>query len=81
MVIVTAHCSAFGGDSATPCCTTARWLKLHHSLQFATLRLTELQLLIFQPGSRIVYFFRFRFGLGSTAVSNFDSVSVKVQIN
>ena len=48
VIILTAHCSAFGGDFAAPCCTTARWLKFHHSLQFATLRLTELQLLIFQ---------------------------------
>ena len=34
----------------------------------------------YTSGSRTVWFFRFKFGLGSTAVSNFDSVSVKVQI-
>ena len=33
-----------------------------------------------KTGSRTVSFFRFRFGLGSTAVSNFGSVPVKVQI-
>ena len=33
---------------------------------------------VFYAESRTVYFLRFRFGLGSTAVSNFGSVPVKV---
>ena len=35
----------------------------------------------FKAGSRTVKFFRFWIGLGSTAVLNFGSVPVKVQIN
>ena len=36
---------------------------------------------LFSPGSRTIEFLRFRFSLGSTAVSNFCSVPVKVRIN
>ena len=36
---------------------------------------------LFSLGSQTVKFLRFRIGLGSTAVSNFGSVPVKVQIN
>ena len=55
----------------------AEYLNNGLSIQNIRIALKKLFLL----GSRTVCFFRFRFGLGSTAVSNFGSVPVKVQIN
>ena len=53
------------------------YLNIRLSVQNIRIALKKL----FSPGSRTVSFLRFRFGLGTTAVLNFGSIAVKVQIN